>query len=78
MQTEQQELQDFNRLETALSKAQATGKEGGLEGLCAAYLEVKPTIEATLPLIEKIPVYGKTIAKSIRMLISLADLACPV
>jgi hypothetical protein len=49
-----------------------------LHQLCLMYQQIKPLLQDLLKLIEKIPVYGSTIAAVIRFLMTIADVVCHV
>lgn len=57
----------------------AEGLESGLPSkadLCAKYNKIKPFLETILPVIEKIPMFGKAVAGAIRLLMMIADSLC--
>ena len=45
--------------------------------LCQSYCSIKRTIIAILPVINLIPVYGKTIVKTIQFLMGVIESLCP-
>jgi hypothetical protein len=47
------------------------------DDLCELFNRVKGPVENILPVVEHIPVYGSTIAKALRLLLQLGNLACP-
>jgi hypothetical protein len=68
-------LSSVNRLDAALRKADAIGKDA--EALCTLYHKtIRPLLLRVLPIVQLIPIYGKTIAKAIRFLMKIADLLC--
>ena len=64
-------------LKTASEKAIEARSKKDATDLCEYYKAVRPLIVIVLPLIEKIPVYGKKIADVIRFLMTIADKVCP-
>lgn len=46
-------------------------------GLCATYKKIRGSLEAVLPVVKVIPVYGPKLAVAIQFLITLADTVCP-
>ena len=77
--TEKAALQALDKIERAVAKyeaAQPVTAAVDLKQLCKVYQQAKPWIETALPLIGKIPVYGKPIAAAIRMMMQIADVAC--
>jgi hypothetical protein len=75
MTIDQKALKEFESLAKALPEdiEAKSPKE-----LCTIYNTVKPVLERALPLIELIPVYGRTVAQGIRFLMGIADSACPI
>jgi len=69
----------------ALDKIESIVEKQGMDklavptakALCADYGKIKKYLEISLPLIDKIPVYGKKIAGAIRLLMTIADAICP-
>ncbi len=49
----------------------------GLEGACRMYSEMKSDLDEALPLIQKIPEYGETLAQTIYLLRGIANMSCP-
>jgi hypothetical protein len=47
------------------------------EEICRIFNEIKGKINAILPFVEMIPVYGKAIAKALRLLLQLGEAVCP-
>jgi hypothetical protein len=45
---------------------------------CDTYRRIKPYLQAILPFVEKVPMWGKRIADAIRLLMKIADAACPM
>lgn len=76
---EKDALQALGKIERAVAKHES-GKLGAaaadLAAACKVYNQIKPWLTTALPLIERIPVYGKKIASAIRTLMQIADIAC--
>lgn len=68
---------DYTEPLRALDKIEKTvaGQKAGTD-VCATYAKIKPLLEAALPLIAAIPVYGPKIAAAIKFLMALADKVC--
>ncbi len=65
----------MQKYEEAKSRA-ATAAAMDIAAACKVYNQIKPWLTTALPLIEKIPMYGKKIAVAIRTLMQIADVAC--
>lgn len=70
-------LQAFRQLDAVLSPATNAKLADAAPDLCGIYRSIKGPAEALLPILEMIPVYGKTIANLIRTLLQIAAVACP-
>lgn len=46
-------------------------------GLCAIYKKIRGSLEAILPVVKVIPVYGPKLAAAIQFLMTVADTVCP-
>ena len=45
--------------------------------LCKIFNKIKGPIEGILPFVELIPIYGKAIAKALRLLLQFGAVVCP-
>ncbi len=81
---EKSALQALEKIERAVLKHEAgksraaTAAATDIASACKVYKQIQPWLTTALPLIEKIPVYGKKIAVAIRTLMQIADIACAV
>ena len=76
MEEDREFLDNIRSLDAALTAGdELAGIDAG--DLCAKYRSIKGTLTFLLPIIKKIPVYGKTIAGAIEMLMGIADKLCP-
>jgi hypothetical protein len=76
---EKDALQALNKISQVAARAQAAPAARAavdIKNLCKTYNQIRPLLERALPLIERIPVYGKKIADAIRILMQIADVAC--
>lgn len=79
--TEAQMLKALDKASATIARRQTRSAAKELEipdlaEMCKTYKSSKPLIELALPLIEKIPVYGKKITDVLRFLMKFADVAC--
>lgn len=75
---DRQFLECIDGLDQALSEGGPPAmKTLDLDGTCQTYLRIRPFLEQLLPWIGRLPLYGRSIAEAIRLLMKLADLACP-
>lgn len=67
----------FQQADKVLSapKARAFGA-GDIAAACAVYCKLRPIIIKILPKIEKIPIFGETLAKILKVLMAIANVAC--
>jgi hypothetical protein len=73
MNTDKQFLDDINKINEVVSRRELVAD---LKNACPMYQTIKPLFKTTLPIIEKIPIYGLQIANSIRFLMGIADFVC--
>ncbi len=45
--------------------------------LCALYRRFRGPLEIVIPVIELVPIYGRAIARALRLFMKLADVLCP-
>ena len=82
MNDEQKQLESLNKVHDILHKNAAANTKAldmaipDAKQLCATYQTIRPLLEAALPLINSIPVYGAKIAGSIKFLMQVAGMAC--
>ena len=77
MTTDTEAFKALTSLEAKLTTKRVT-RDTDQGAICKQYKSIKPLLQAALPLIEKIPLYGSKIATAIRFLMTIADVACPV
>ena len=86
MNDEQKQLDALNTLDAELSAYAAADGFAALtfdaakldaDDLCEQYQRYRRYLELALGLIERIPVYGRKVAKAIRFLMAIADNYCP-
>ncbi|GKS63239.1 hypothetical protein YTPLAS72_05430 [Nitrospira sp.] len=63
-------------LKSASDKAIEARSKKEATDLCEYYKALRPLLVIALPLIEKIPVYGKKIGDILRFLMTMADKCC--
>lgn len=78
MTTETEALKALNAIEQQLDQ-QTSAPSGVLNQIdyCEQYNKLKPLLQKVLLWLDKYPPHGHKIAKVIRVLMTLADLACP-
>ncbi|MGK2286166.1 hypothetical protein [Pedomonas sp. V897] len=74
MSNDKQFLDAINQIDAVLGEDKDFA---GVEDLCKLFNQIKGVIETILPFIDKIPVYGSTMAKALRLLLQLGSLVCP-
>lgn len=67
----------FKSLDKALGKKEGAALAMSAGDLCKVYGKIKTPLTFLVPLIEKVPIWGKRVADAIRILMSIADTACP-
>lgn len=75
---DQQFLSALDSIDTQLSASHA-GIAGALDGsqLCEQYKRIRGLLEAIIPVIRRIPVWGDKLAAALTFLMHLADTVCP-
>jgi len=76
MATNQEFLQAVSAIDDAISEQRDLALPSTGE-LCAIYKTIKGPVSTILPIVELIPVYGKAIAKALRLLLQFGDTVCP-
>ncbi len=78
--SEKEALQALDKIERVVTKQEESAAAAGidLKQACKVYNQIRPLLKTALPLIEKIPVYGKKIAAAIRATMQVADVACAI
>ena len=76
MANDREFLDNISQIDAALSSsdAQLTGQDIGQ--ICEVINRVRKPLESVLPIIEMIPVYGKTIARALKLLLQLSTTVC--
>jgi hypothetical protein len=79
--SETKALNALSKASDIVSRPGAKGRRAGkadLGDLCKKYQSARPMLQLALPLIERIPVFGKKVSDAVRFLMGIADVACPV
>jgi hypothetical protein len=74
MASDKEALEALDELEMELSAVEVAALSSSK--LCEKYKKIKPLLQTSLLLIERIPIYGGKIGMAIRFLMSLADTRC--
>lgn len=80
MATEKEALAALDNIVSLLAESESDVRAAGvpdLGSLCKKYSQIKPLIEPVLWLIGRLP-NGQKIVSAIRLLLQIADVACPV
>lgn len=77
MEGDREFLESLQSVDQALA-GQGAGAESlaGVD-LCGVYNKIKGPLGIIIPIVERIPLYGKTIASALRLLQQFGDQYCP-
>lgn len=71
-------LSNIKKIDDAIPSESAAEplKAPDLGEICKIVAKIKGPLNAILPVIELLPVYGSVVAKSLRLLLQVSDVAC--